>query len=91
MKREAGVAVGVVLFGLLAASRAALPGKPLPGPGGREGVAQEVQPPKTDYMDTFRSRSTRPLGLKQDPALKKMLDQGAVRWAIRAGFRQVLD
>ncbi len=91
MKREAGVAVGVVLFGLLAASRTSLPGKSLPGTSGSEAVAQEVRPPKTDYMDTFRSRSTRPLGLKEDPALKKMLDQGAVRWSIRAGFRQVLD
>lgn len=91
MKKEAGVAVGAVLFGLLAASRTSLPGKPLPGPGGPQAVVQDVQPPKYDYMNAFRSRSTRPLGLKEDPALKRMLEQGAVRWAIRAGFRQVLD
>ena len=91
MKREVGVALGAVLFGLVAASRTSLPGKPLPVQDTPKAAAQDVQPPKYDYMSTFRARSTRPLGLKEDPALKKMLDQGAVRWAIRSGFRQVLD
>ncbi|HVP91883.1 MAG TPA: hypothetical protein VMS75_11780 [Terriglobales bacterium] len=91
MKKAAGVAVGAILFSLLAASRASLPAKTVGGPGAPQAVVQDVQPPKYDYMSAFRSRSTRPLGLKEDPALKTMLDQGAVRWAIRAGFRQVLD
>jgi hypothetical protein len=42
-------------------------------------------------MSGFRSRSTRPLGLKENPVLKKMLDQGAIRWAIRAGARNLMD
>lgn len=91
MKREAGVAAGVVLFSLLAAPLSIFPARPIQGSTGAEAAPQEVQPPKTDYMSNFQSRSTRPLGLKQNPALKKMLDQGAVRWSIRAGARHVLD
>jgi hypothetical protein len=42
-------------------------------------------------MDGFLSRSARPLGLKDDPAARRMLGQGAVPWAVRAGTRHVLD
>ena len=52
---------------------------------------QEVQKPNYDYMSTFLSRSTHPLGLKEDPAARRMLGQGPVAWAIRAGSRHVLD
>ena len=52
---------------------------------------QETQKPNYDYMNNFRSRSTRPLGLKEDPAMKRMLEQGVLRWAVRAGVRQVMD
>jgi len=90
MKREAGVAFGLVLFSLLAAPLGFLPARPLRGSTAREAAPQDVKPPKYDYMSTVLSRSTRPLGLREDPELKKMLDQGAVRWAIRAGFRHIL-
>jgi len=91
MKREAGVAAGVVLFSLLAAPLSVLPARPAQAPTAAPSAPQEVKPPKYDYMSTLPSRSTRPLGLKENPALKKMLDQGAVRWSIRAGARHVLD
>lgn len=52
---------------------------------------QEVQKPTYDYMSTYLSRSTNPLGLREDPAARRMLNQGAVAWAIRAGSRHVLD
>jgi hypothetical protein len=52
---------------------------------------QEVQKPAYDYLSTYLSRSTNPLGLKEDPAARRMLGQGAVAWAIRAGSRHVLD
>ena len=52
---------------------------------------QEVLKPNYDYMSTVLSRSTHPLGLKEDPAARRMLGQGAVPWAIRAGSRHVLD
>jgi len=52
---------------------------------------QEVQKPSYDYMSGLLSRNTRPLGLKEDPAARRMLGQGPVAWAIRAGSRHVLD
>ena len=84
MKRAAAFASGLLLLaGLAAVLR----------PASREAQAppQETQKPNYDYMSTFRSRSTRPLGLKEDPAMKRMLEQGTVRWAVRAGARQVMD
>jgi hypothetical protein len=81
-------AVAVAAFGLFL--RLVSPG-PLRAQTGQESGSQEVQKPKYDYMSNFLSRSTRPLGLKEDPALRKLLHQGAVKWAIRAGSRQVLD
>jgi hypothetical protein len=47
--------------------------------------------PKYDYMSTFLNRSTNPLGLKIDPELEKLLTQPGIKWAIRAGFKHVLD
>jgi hypothetical protein len=86
----------VLLSGILAlaASQAIVkpsPVRPLWASSGEQAAPQEIQKPKYDYMSTFLSRSTQPLGLKEDPAVKKLLSQGAVRWAIRAGSRHVLD
>jgi hypothetical protein len=64
---------------------------PMRASTGQETGGQEVQKPKYDYMNGFLSRSTRPLGLREDPDLRKLLNQGAVKWAIRAGSRQILD
>jgi hypothetical protein len=50
-----------------------------------------VKKPRYDYMSTFLSRNTRPLGLKEDLALKKLLNQHPIKWAIRAGERHILD
>lgn len=50
-----------------------------------------VQTPKYDYMSTFLSRSTKPLGLKEDLILKNLLGQPATKWAIRAGIRHILE
>lgn len=52
---------------------------------------QSVKKPKYDYMSTFLSRNTKPLGLKEDPALKRFLMQPTIKWAIRAGGRHMLD
>jgi hypothetical protein len=52
---------------------------------------QGVQKPNYDYMSGILSRSTKPLGLKEDPAVRRMLGQGSVPWAIRAGTRHILD
>lgn len=47
--------------------------------------------PRYDYMSTFLSRNTRPLGLKEDLTLKRLLNQHPIKWAIRAGERHILD
>jgi hypothetical protein len=57
----------------------------------QEPPPQDVQKPNYDYMSNFLSRSTHPLGLKEDPAARRMLGQGPLPWAVRAGSRHVLD
>lgn len=57
----------------------------------RAAQPQRVKKPKYDYMSTFLSRNTKPLGLKEDLALKKFLKQPIIKWAIRAGERHILD
>jgi hypothetical protein len=44
-----------------------------------------------DYMSSFFSRDTKPLGLKEDQALKRLLRQPAIKWANRTGIRHILD
>jgi len=91
MKRLAALASGLFLMAALAAVLRPGPAGPFPAPPEPQATPQEAKRPNYDYMSTFRSRSTLPLGLKEDPAMRKMLEQGAVRWAIRAGGRQILD
>jgi len=50
-----------------------------------------VKKPRYDYMSTFLSRNTKPLGLKEDLALKKLLSQSSIKWSIRAGERHILN
>jgi hypothetical protein len=49
------------------------------------------QKAKYDYISTFLSRNTKPLGLKEDLMMKKLLKQPRAIWAIRAGLRHILD
>lgn len=65
--------------------------KPGPQTTAQEPPPTEVQKPSYDYMSTFLSRSTNPLGIKEDPAVRRMIGQGPVPWAIRAGSRHILD
>jgi len=65
--------------------------RPLPSQSAQEPPPQEVRKPSYDYMGSFLSRSTNPLGLKEDPAVRRMLGQGSVSWAIRAGSRHILN
>lgn len=82
-----GALAGATLV-LLVGSRPASPGL---APAAQEPPTQEVQKPNYDYMSTFLSRSTNPLGIKEDPAARRMLNQGSVPWAVRAGSRHILD
>lgn len=50
-----------------------------------------IKKPRYDYMSTFLSRNTKPLGLKEDLASKKLLSQSNIKWAIRAAERHILD
>lgn len=53
---------------------------------------QPAKKPKSDYMSKLlNSRTTTPLGLKENPLLEKMLKQSGTKWAIRSGFRHILD
>ncbi|MGA2532585.1 MAG: hypothetical protein ABSG19_06055 [Candidatus Aminicenantales bacterium] len=67
------------------------PARPLWASPSRQASPQEAQKPKYDYMSGVLSRSTQPLGLKENPGMKEMLAQGPVRWALRAGRRHVLN
>ncbi len=86
-KALTGVAAAALLVVALGPSAA----RPVVQESSQESPPQEVQKPNYDYMSSFLSRSTNPLGLKEDPAARRMLAQGAVPWAIRAGSRHVLD
>ncbi|OGD14632.1 MAG: hypothetical protein A2V76_08390 [Candidatus Aminicenantes bacterium RBG_16_63_14] len=87
-KKALSGALAGAIFGLFLGSPAMRPGSRT---AAQEPPPQEVQKPNYDYMSGFLSRSTNPLGLKDDPAARRMLGQGSVPWAIRAGSRHVLD
>lgn len=91
MKKAAGFLRGAVLLAAALAFLGASSGRPAQEAGGQDPPPQEIQKPRFDYMSTFLSRSTRPLGLKEDPTAKKVLSQGVVKWAIRAGTRHALN
>jgi hypothetical protein len=52
---------------------------------------QTSRKPKYDYMSTFLSRDTEPLGLKENVALKRFLEQPSIKWAIRSGKKHILN
>ena len=87
-KRAFSGGLAAIAFSLLLGPQAGSPG---PQTAAQEPPPREVQKPSYDYMSGFLSRSTHPLGLKDDPAVRRMLGQGPVAWAIRAGSRHVLD
>jgi hypothetical protein len=56
--------------------------------------AQETVPtqkPTFDYMSTYLSRNTKPLGLEEDKEIKELKQQPAIKWAIRANIRHSLQ
>jgi hypothetical protein len=88
LRRVLPGAVAVAAFGFLLIPQAARPGSQTPA---QEPPPREVRKPSYDYMSGILLRSTHPLGLKDDPAARRMLGQGPVAWAIRSGSRHVLD
>jgi len=87
-KRVFWGALAGIAFSLIVGPQASSPGAQTTS---QEPPPKEVQKPNYDYMSTFLSRSTHPMGLKDDPATRRMLGQGPVAWAIRSGARHVLD
>jgi hypothetical protein len=87
-KKVSSGALAALAFALLLGPQPISPGAQTTP---QEPPPREVQKPRYDYMNGFLSRSTHPLGLKDDPAARRMLGQGAVAWAIRSGSRHVLD
>jgi hypothetical protein len=81
-------ALSLAAIGLLAWPQTADPDRRT---AAQEPPPREYQKPANDYMSGFLSRSTHPLGLKDDPAARRMLNQGPPAWAIRSGSRHVLD
>ncbi|OGD11552.1 MAG: hypothetical protein A2W20_04710 [Candidatus Aminicenantes bacterium RBG_16_66_30] len=91
MTRTKRTVVGTLAGAFLALSFGLLDMRSGPQTSAQDPPPQEVQKPSYDYMSGLLSRNTRPLGLKEDPAARRMLGQGPVAWAIRAGSRHVLD
>jgi len=55
---------------------------------------QETDParrPATDYMRSLLSQNTKPLGVKVDKSLQRLMRQPATVWAVRASRRHILD
>ncbi len=46
---------------------------------------------KFDYMSSILSRNTKPLGLKENISLRKLLNQPSIKWAMRSGGRHLLN
>ncbi len=93
MKRILCLAGLVILTGIASA----LPGvgaRPkAPNLSSRDAAQQGYSSSKTteNYMETVLSRNTKPLGLKEDVILRNLLRERSIKWAVRAGIRNILD
>jgi len=93
MRRIFFLAALIILTGI----SSALPGggafPKTPNLSSRTPAQQGYAPTKTteNYMETVLSRNTKPLGLKEDVILRNLLRQRSIKWAIRAGIRNILD
>jgi hypothetical protein len=79
-RKRSVAAAGAILFLLLA--------------GAPNRAAQQngsIARPGTDYMKDVLRRNTKPIGLKEDKLLQKLLKQSNMKWAIRSGGRHILD
>ncbi|MHB8054394.1 MAG: hypothetical protein ACYDH3_04010 [Candidatus Aminicenantales bacterium] len=55
---------------------------------------QETDParrPATDYMRSLLSQNTKPLGVKVDKSLQRLMRQPTITWAARSSRRHILD
>jgi hypothetical protein len=50
----------------------------------------QVKKPRYDYMSTFLRRDTKPLGLTENPTLKRYMSQPSIKWVIRSAKKHIL-
>ena len=50
----------------------------------------QIKKPRNDYMSRFLLRDTKPLGLKENPTLKKYMSQPSIKWVIRSAKKHIL-
>jgi len=63
------------------------------GHGNMNGLSFQTvqdQEKETDYMTTLLERNPEPLGLKENPVLRRYLSQQPISWAIRAEKGHIL-
>ena len=92
MKRTAIRFLTVLCFLVCLSGTGSAPGLSVLATGGNDPIPQEYpeQKPKFDYMSTFL-RGRKPLGLKEDLIMKRLLKQPRATWAIRAGLKHILS
>jgi hypothetical protein len=89
--------ISALALAFLLALASAVPGRGrsprAPSPSSPAPVQQSYPQGKTneDYLQTILSRNTKPLGLKENVALRNLLRQPPIKWAIRAGIRHIID
>jgi len=95
MKKRLLAGAGPLIIFLLLGASPVQESNPPPPPSSLDTPAapQEypVKKPKSDYMSSILGRNTKPLGLKEDLAMRKLLRQPAIKWAVRAGHRHILN
>jgi hypothetical protein len=96
VKRKACLAFGFVAAMGLVALLSPSPKSTLPKGGLYSGFlqAQEnvpTQKPSFDYMSTFLSRNTKPLGLEENKEIKRLKQQPVIKWAVRSSLRHSLQ
>ena len=84
MRRRAFSVAGLLLLLPLAVSLGFQETNPIP-------QGEEAKRQSTDYMNTLLLRNTKPLGLKEDLAQRRLTRQPNINWAIRATARHILD
>jgi hypothetical protein len=55
------------------------------------GLQDPARKPPAGYMDTFLSRNTRALGLRENKLVTRLMKQPSIAWAIRSAGRHILD
>ena len=66
-------------------------GQQTPPPDNEPQEADAAKRPATDYMRSLLSQNTKPLGVKVDKSLQRLMRQPTIAWAARASRRHILD